>query len=52
MDTKIVSADDTSVITLQDSMEELVITTCYSFSCSGDATDRYIMYAKKVTDDY
>ena len=48
--TKIVSADDTSIITLQDSEEELILTTCYPFSYIGDAPDRYIMYAKKISD--
>jgi len=51
VETRIVSADDTSIITLQDSEEELILTTCYPFSYIGDAPDRYIMYAKKVTDD-
>lgn len=50
VETRIVSADDTSIITLQDSEEELILTTCYPFSYIGDAPDRYIMYAKKVTD--
>ncbi len=46
--TKIVSADDTSIITLQNSEEELVLTTCYPFSYVGDAPDRYIIYAKRT----
>ena len=50
VETWIVSADDTSIITLQDSEEELILTTCYPFSYIGGAPDRYIMYAKKVTD--
>ncbi|MBD8071056.1 class D sortase [Bacillus sp. PS06] len=45
--TKIVSADDTSIITLQDEEEELILTTCYPFSYIGDAPDRYIMYAER-----
>lgn len=49
--TKIVSADDTSIITLQNSEEELILTTCYPFSYVGDAPDRYIMYAKRTSDD-
>ncbi|MFT9598036.1 class D sortase [Mesobacillus sp.] len=49
--TKIVSADDTSIITLQNSEEELVLTTCYPFSYVGDAPDRYIIYAKRTSDD-
>lgn len=49
--TKIVSADDTSIITLQNSEEELVLTTCYPFNYVGDAPDRYIIYAKRTSDD-
>lgn len=49
--TKIVSADDKSIITLQNSEEELILTTCYPFSYVGDAPDRYIMYAKRTSDD-
>lgn len=49
--TKIVSADDTSIITLHNSEEELILTTCYPFSYVGDAPDRYIMYAKRTSDD-
>lgn len=47
--TKIVSADDTSIITLQNSEEELVLTTCYPFNYVGDAPDRYIIYAKRAS---
>ncbi|MBT2685781.1 class D sortase [Bacillus sp. ISL-37] len=50
--TKIVSADDTSIITLQNSEEELVLTTCYPFSYVGDAPERYIIYAKRTSDDH
>ena len=46
--TKIVSAEDTSIITLQNNEEELVLTTCYPFSYVGDAPDRYIIYAKRI----
>ena len=46
--TKIVDADDTSIITLQNDNEELVLTTCYPFSYIGNAPDRYIIYAKKL----
>ncbi|MBN6886175.1 sortase A [Cytobacillus horneckiae] len=46
--TKIVDKDDTSIITLQDSEEELVVTTCYPFSFIGDAPERYIMYGERV----
>jgi sortase A len=45
--TKIVSAEDTSIITLQNEEEELILTTCYPFSYIGDAPDRYIMYAER-----
>lgn len=48
IDTKIVAADDTSIITLQNEKEELVLTTCYPFSFIGNAPDRYIIYAKRV----
>jgi len=48
--TKIVSANDTSIITLQNSEEELILTTCYPFSYVGDAPDRYIIYAKRILD--
>lgn len=44
--TKIVDADDTSIITLQNKEEELILTTCYPFSFVGDAPERYIIYAK------
>jgi sortase A len=45
--TKIVDADDTSIITLQNNEEELIVTTCYPFSYVGNAPERYIIYAKK-----
>ncbi len=45
IDTKIVQADDTSVITLQHEKEELILTTCYPFSYVGNAPKRYIIYA-------
>ncbi|OCA91316.1 class D sortase [Bacillus sp. FJAT-27225] len=44
--TKIVDADDTSIITLQNEEEELIVTTCYPFRYVGNAPDRYIIYAK------
>ncbi|WP_243291903.1 class D sortase [Bacillus sp. FJAT-47783] len=47
--TKIVDADDTSIITLQNKEEELIVTTCYPFSYIGNAPERYIMYAKRVS---
>ncbi len=43
---KIVKADDTSIITLQNKQEELILTTCYPFSYVGNAPKRYIIYAK------
>ncbi len=46
-DTKIVEADDLSIITLQNETEELLLTTCYPFSYVGNAPQRYIIYAKK-----
>lgn len=46
--TKIVDADDMSVITLQNEKEELILTTCYPFSFVGNAPERYIIYAEKV----
>lgn len=45
--TKIVDAGDTSIITLQDQEEELILTTCYPFGYIGDAPERYIIYATK-----
>lgn len=45
--TKIVDADDTSVITLQNQQEELLLTTCYPFGFIGNAPQRYIIYAKR-----
>lgn len=47
--TKIVSAKDTSIITLQNTEEELILTTCYPFNYVGDAPDRYIIYAKRTS---
>jgi sortase A len=46
--TKIVDADDMSIITLQNEKEELILTTCYPFSFVGNAPERYIIYAEKV----
>lgn len=43
---KIVDADDTSIITLQNEEEELILTTCFPFGYIGDAPERYIIYAK------
>lgn len=47
VDTKIVDADDTSIITLQNEKEELILTTCYPFGYIGNAPQRYIIYAEK-----
>lgn len=44
--TKIVKSDDTSIITLQNQEEELILTTCYPFRYVGNAPKRYIIYAK------
>ncbi|WP_409270848.1 class D sortase [Neobacillus sp. SCS-31] len=46
--TKIVDAEDRSIITLQKEKEELIVTTCYPFSYVGNAPERYIIYAKPV----
>lgn len=48
IDTKIVDADDRSIITLQNEKEELILTTCYPFGYIGNAPQRYIIYAEKV----
>ncbi|HZH59132.1 MAG TPA: class D sortase [Metabacillus sp.] len=48
IDTKIVEADDVSIITLQNEREELLLTTCYPFSYVGNAPQRYIIYAKRI----
>nr|WP_319942314.1 class D sortase [Neobacillus rhizosphaerae] len=44
--TKIVKANDTSIITLQNNEEELIVSTCYPFRYVGNAPKRYIIYAK------
>ncbi|QJX63635.1 class D sortase [Niallia circulans] len=46
--TKIVEADDQSIITLDDTQEELILTTCYPFRFVGNARQRYIIYAKRI----
>ncbi|WP_058306673.1 class D sortase [Gracilibacillus massiliensis] len=48
VDSKIVDADDTTIIKSTAPDEELVITTCYPFSYVGNAPDRYIIYAKPI----
>ena len=47
--TKIVDQHDTSIITLQNEKEELVLTTCYPFHFVGNAPERYIIYAKRAS---
>ncbi|OLO38830.1 class D sortase [Alkalihalophilus pseudofirmus] len=46
--TKIVDADDRTIIGSTAPDEVLVVTTCYPFSYVGNAPDRYIIYAKPV----
>ncbi|WP_312092555.1 class D sortase [Niallia sp.] len=46
--TKIVEADDQSIITLDNSKEELILTTCYPFRFVGNAPQRYIVYAERI----
>jgi sortase A len=46
--TKIVDADDRTIITLQNTKEELIIITCYPFRFVGNAPERYIIYAKPI----
>ncbi|WP_053367316.1 class D sortase [Bacillus sp. FJAT-27245] len=46
--TKIVDAEDRSIITLQKDREELILTTCYPFSYVGNAPERYIIYGKPL----
>ncbi|MEH7176421.1 class D sortase [Neobacillus vireti] len=46
--TKIVDKDDRSIITLQNTEEELIVITCYPFRFVGDAPERYIIYAKPI----
>lgn len=48
VDSKIVSADDTTVIGSTAPDEELVVTTCYPFGYIGHAPDRYVIYAVPV----
>ena len=51
IDSKIVDADDTTIIKSTAPNEELIITTCYPFSYVGNAPDRYIIYAKPIETD-
>ena len=46
--TKIVQADDLTVIKPTAPNEVLTVTTCYPFSYVGDAPDRYIITAKPI----
>lgn len=46
--TKIVAADDLTVIQPTAPDEVLTVTTCYPFSYVGDAPDRYIITAKPI----
>ncbi|MDL4839204.1 class D sortase [Aquibacillus rhizosphaerae] len=48
VDSKIVDADDRTIIKSTAPEEELVITTCYPFSYVGNAPERYIIYAKPI----
>ncbi|KEF37749.1 sortase family protein, LPXTG-site transpeptidase [Schinkia azotoformans MEV2011] len=46
--TKIVEADDRTIIKSTSPNEELVVTTCYPFTFVGTAPDRYILTAKPI----
>lgn len=46
--TKIVNANDPTVIQSTYPKEILVLTTCYPFSYIGNAPERYIIYAKRT----
>lgn len=46
--TKIVDAEDRTIITLQNTQEELIVITCYPFRYVGNAPKRYIIYAKPI----
>ena len=46
--TKIVESDDTSIITLQNEEEELIVNYLLSIQVIGDAPQRYIIYAKPI----
>ena len=49
--TKIVDADDLTVIKPTAPEEVLTVTTCYPFGYIGDAPDRFIFTAKRVADE-
>lgn len=46
--TKIVDTEDRTIITLQNTKEELIVITCYPFRFVGNAPQRYIIYAKPI----
>lgn len=48
VDTKIVDADDRTIIVPTSPKEVLTVTTCYPFTYVGNAPDRYIITAKPV----
>ncbi|WP_282173944.1 class D sortase [Cytobacillus firmus] len=47
-DTKIVDADDLSIIKSTSPEEVLTVTTCYPFNFIGDAPERFIFYARPI----
>ncbi|EWG13153.1 class D sortase [Cytobacillus firmus] len=47
-DSKIVDADDTTVIRSTAPIEILTVSTCYPFSYVGNAPSRYILNAKRI----
>ncbi|MEH6991051.1 class D sortase [Cytobacillus firmus] len=47
-DTKIVDANDLSIIKSTSPEEVLTVTTCYPFNFIGDAPERFIFYAKPI----
>lgn len=49
--TEIVESDDTSIITLQNKTEEVILTTCYPFGYVGNAPQRYIIYANPIIEN-
>ncbi|MCC3356934.1 class D sortase [Bacillus sp. REN16] len=48
VDTKIVDADDRTIIKSTAPNEELIVTTCYPFGYIGNAPHRFIFYAEMV----
>ncbi len=49
---KIMKATELEKINIQDDREELVLYTCYPISAIGYKTDRYVIYAKLVGEEY